>query len=160
MRPASRTRLFAASLAPVATLALVACGDDDDDDTSATTETVDPTETTEGKEATESTGTTDTTDTADTTETSVGDTTASSAGGEVGSREDYVEAATAGFPVEDEDLAACIAEALITTAAGLTVAIPALLGYKFLRGRVDSLVVQMEKESIKLVQAMEERRDV
>jgi biopolymer transport protein ExbB len=53
-----------------------------------------------------------------------------------------------------------IAEALITTAAGLTVAIPALLGYKFLRGRVDSLVVQMEKESIKLVQAMEERRDV
>jgi biopolymer transport protein ExbB len=53
-----------------------------------------------------------------------------------------------------------IAEALITTAAGLSVAIPALLGYKFLRGRVDSLVVQMEKESIKLVQTMEERRDV
>ena len=53
-----------------------------------------------------------------------------------------------------------IAEALITTAAGLSVAIPALLAYKFLRGRVDSLVVQMEKESIKLVQAMEERRDV
>jgi biopolymer transport protein ExbB len=50
-----------------------------------------------------------------------------------------------------------IAEALITTAAGLTVAIPALLGYKYLRGRVESLVVQMEKESIKLVQAMEEQ---
>jgi len=50
-----------------------------------------------------------------------------------------------------------IAEALITTAAGLTVAIPALLGYKYLRGRVESLVVQMEKESIKLVQAMEEK---
>jgi biopolymer transport protein ExbB len=49
-----------------------------------------------------------------------------------------------------------IAEALITTAAGLTVAIPALLGYKYLRGRVASLVVQMEKESIKLVQAMEQ----
>jgi len=48
-----------------------------------------------------------------------------------------------------------IAEALITTAAGLTVAIPALLAYKYLRGRVESLVVQMEKESIKLVQAME-----
>jgi biopolymer transport protein ExbB len=48
-----------------------------------------------------------------------------------------------------------IAEALITTAAGLTVAIPALLGYKYLRGRVENLVVQMEKESIKLVQAME-----
>jgi biopolymer transport protein ExbB len=49
-----------------------------------------------------------------------------------------------------------IAEALITTAAGLTVAIPALLGYKYLRGRVASLVIQMEKESIKLVQAMEQ----
>jgi len=48
-----------------------------------------------------------------------------------------------------------IAQALITTAAGLTVAIPALLGYKYLRGRVSNLVVQMEKESIKLVQAME-----
>lgn len=48
-----------------------------------------------------------------------------------------------------------IAEALITTAAGLTVAIPALLAYKYLRGRVENLVVQMEKESIKLVQAME-----
>jgi biopolymer transport protein ExbB len=53
-----------------------------------------------------------------------------------------------------------IAEALITTAAGLTVAIPALLGYKYLRGRVDTLVVQMEKESIKLVQAMEARPDL
>jgi biopolymer transport protein ExbB len=53
-----------------------------------------------------------------------------------------------------------IAEALITTAAGLTVAIPALLGYKYLRGRVESLVVQMEKESIKLVQAMESRPDL
>lgn len=50
-----------------------------------------------------------------------------------------------------------IAEALITTAAGLTVAIPALLAYKYLRGRVESLVVQMEKESIKLVQAMEQQ---
>lgn len=51
-----------------------------------------------------------------------------------------------------------IAQALITTAAGLTVAIPALLGYKYLRGRVSNLVVQMEKESIKLVQAMEEQQ--
>jgi biopolymer transport protein ExbB len=52
-------------------------------------------------------------------------------------------------------LAGGIAEALITTAAGLTVAIPALIGYKFLRGKVERLVVQMEKEAIKLVQAME-----
>ena len=52
-------------------------------------------------------------------------------------------------------LAGGIAEALITTAAGLTVAIPALLAYKYLRGRVNTLVVQMEKEAIKLVQAIE-----
>jgi biopolymer transport protein ExbB len=52
-------------------------------------------------------------------------------------------------------LAGGIAEALITTAAGLTVAIPALLAYKFLRGRVQTLVVQMEKEAIKLVEALE-----
>jgi biopolymer transport protein ExbB len=53
-----------------------------------------------------------------------------------------------------------IAEALITTAAGLTIAIPALLGYKYLRGRVSNLVIEMEKESIKLVQAMESRPDL
>jgi biopolymer transport protein ExbB len=54
-------------------------------------------------------------------------------------------------------LAGGIAEALITTAAGLTVAIPALIGYKYLRGRVQQLVVQMEKEAMKLVQAIETR---
>jgi biopolymer transport protein ExbB len=52
-------------------------------------------------------------------------------------------------------LAGGIAEALITTAAGLTVAIPSLIAYKYLRGRVEGLVVQMEKEATKLVQAME-----
>jgi biopolymer transport protein ExbB len=52
-------------------------------------------------------------------------------------------------------LAGGIAEALITTAAGLTVAIPALLAYKYLRGRVADLVVAMEKEAIKLVEAID-----
>jgi len=52
-------------------------------------------------------------------------------------------------------LAGGIAEALITTAAGLTVAIPALLAYKYLRGRVQALVVQMEKEAMKLVETIE-----
>jgi len=51
-------------------------------------------------------------------------------------------------------LAAGISEALITTAAGLSIAIPALIGYRYLRGRVDGLVVQMEKEATKLVDAM------
>ena len=55
-------------------------------------------------------------------------------------------------------LAGGISEALITTAAGLSVAIPALMGYRYLRGRVDSLVVQMEKEAIKLVEALARRQ--
>jgi biopolymer transport protein ExbB len=52
-------------------------------------------------------------------------------------------------------MAGGISEALITTAAGLLVAIPALVVYRYLRGRVETLVIQMEKESIKLVQAID-----
>jgi biopolymer transport protein ExbB len=52
-------------------------------------------------------------------------------------------------------MAGGISEALFTTAAGLLVAIPALVAYRYLRGRVDGLVIQMEKESIKLVQAID-----
>lgn len=48
-----------------------------------------------------------------------------------------------------------IGEALITTAAGLMVAIPALIGYRYLHGAVGGLVVEMEKEAIKLVQAFD-----
>ncbi len=55
-------------------------------------------------------------------------------------------------------LAGGIAEALITTAAGLTVAIPALIGYRFYSSRVDTLVVDMEKEAIKLVEALHRRQ--
>jgi biopolymer transport protein ExbB len=55
-------------------------------------------------------------------------------------------------------LAGGIAEALITTAAGLTVAIPSLIGYRYYRSRVDALVVNMEKEAIKLVEALHRRQ--
>jgi biopolymer transport protein ExbB len=51
-------------------------------------------------------------------------------------------------------LAGGISEALITTAAGLTVAIPSLIGYRYLRGRVDALVVRMEKEAVTMVEAL------
>lgn len=51
-------------------------------------------------------------------------------------------------------LAGGISEALITTAAGLSVAIPSLIGYRYLRGRVDGLVVQMEKETIKFLESL------
>src|SRR5271166_774383 len=50
-----------------------------------------------------------------------------------------------------------IGEALITTAAGLTVAIPSLIAYRYLRGKVERLVVSMEKEAMKLVDALDER---
>lgn len=48
-----------------------------------------------------------------------------------------------------------IGVALITTAAGLLVAIPALVGFRYLRGVVDFLVIEMEKEAMKLVQAFD-----
>lgn len=52
-------------------------------------------------------------------------------------------------------LAEGIAEALIATAAGLGVAIPALIAYRYLSSKVTGLVIEMEKESIKLVHAMD-----
>jgi biopolymer transport protein ExbB len=55
-------------------------------------------------------------------------------------------------------LAGGISVALLTTAFGLTVAIPALILYRYLRGRVDALVVQMEQEAIALVDALRVRR--
>jgi biopolymer transport protein ExbB len=48
-----------------------------------------------------------------------------------------------------------ISEALITTAAGLLVAIPALIAYRYLRGRVDRIVIEMEKKAIELADAVE-----
>ncbi|MEM9385795.1 MAG: MotA/TolQ/ExbB proton channel family protein [Pseudomonadota bacterium] len=53
-----------------------------------------------------------------------------------------------------EVLAGGISEALITTAAGLSIAIPALVAYRYLRRRVDTLVLEMEQEAITLVDAL------
>lgn len=52
-------------------------------------------------------------------------------------------------------LAGGISEALVTTAAGLTVAIPSLLFYRFFRGRVDELVVTMEQEALGMVASLQ-----
>lgn len=54
-------------------------------------------------------------------------------------------------------LAAGIWEALITTAAGLVVAIPAYLGYRYLQARVTSLVVEMEEDSMELAELIAEK---
>jgi biopolymer transport protein ExbB len=67
-------------------------------------------------------------------------------------------ALTSGGAGDPAALAGGISEALITTAAGLMVAIPALIGYRYLRGRVDVLVVQMEKEAIGLVAALQRKQ--
>ena len=57
-------------------------------------------------------------------------------------------------------LAGSISEALITTATGLTVAIPALIMHRFYSRRIDSVVITLEQETIKLVDALHGDRQV
>ena len=51
-------------------------------------------------------------------------------------------------------LAGGISQALITTAAGLTIAIPALVMHRYFVGKIDAIVVELEQETIKLVDAL------
>lgn len=51
-------------------------------------------------------------------------------------------------------LAGGISKALITTAAGLSVAIPAILFHRFLSARVDELLIEMEDDAVQLVDVM------
>lgn len=52
-------------------------------------------------------------------------------------------------------LAGGISEALITTAAGLTVAIPSYFFYRYFSGRVSEYVITMEEKAIKLIECIE-----
>jgi biopolymer transport protein ExbB len=52
-------------------------------------------------------------------------------------------------------LAGGIAEALITTAAGLTVAIPTLVFHRIVRDKAGSLIFEMEENSIRIIELME-----
>lgn len=52
-------------------------------------------------------------------------------------------------------LAGGISEALITTAAGLTVAIPSYFFYRFFRGMVAEYVISMEEKAISLIDCIE-----
>lgn len=56
-------------------------------------------------------------------------------------------------------LAHGISEALITTAAGLAVAIPALIFHRYLSGKVNMLVIGMEEEALKMVEVMQGDRE-
>ena len=55
-------------------------------------------------------------------------------------------------------LAGGISEALLTTAAGLSVAIPTLMFHRFFRSRVEGYVVTMEQEALKLVEVLDGSR--
>lgn len=52
-----------------------------------------------------------------------------------------------------------ISEALLTTAAGLSVAIPSLMFHRYFRGRVDDLIIAMEQEALKMVEVMHGLRE-
>lgn len=60
----------------------------------------------------------------------------------------------AGSPIE---MAAGIWEALLATAFGLLVGIPALVMYRFLLARADSLVLALEDEAVALIETLKAR---
>ena len=60
---------------------------------------------------------------------------------------------------DPSELAGGISEALITTATGLSIAIPSLMFYRYFRGRVDELVLRMEEEALKLVEVIHGERE-
>jgi biopolymer transport protein ExbB len=59
---------------------------------------------------------------------------------------------------DPSQLAGGISQALLTTAAGISVAIPSLIFYRYFRGRVNELIVDMEEEAMKMVEIMHGER--
>jgi biopolymer transport protein ExbB len=66
--------------------------------------------------------------------------------------------ATAPSGTNPQALAHGISVALYNTALGLVVAIPALIAYRAYRTRVDSFVVEMEQQGLRLVDTLDPRR--
>lgn len=60
---------------------------------------------------------------------------------------------------DPSSLAGGISVALITTAAGLTVAIPSLIFHRYFERLVDEFVVSMEEEALKLIDILHGDRD-
>lgn len=56
-------------------------------------------------------------------------------------------------------LAGGISEILIATAAGLAVAIPSLIFYRYFQGRVTELTLQMEEEALRLIDVLHSTRE-
>lgn len=69
----------------------------------------------------------------------------------VGMIQAFNDIASAGAMGKADQLAAGIAMALLTTAFGLAIAIPSLVMYMYLSGRVEALVMEMDEFSQKLV---------
>ena len=62
-------------------------------------------------------------------------------------------------PVNPGDLAGGIWEALLTTVAGLCVAIPTFVAYNYLVSRVDGFVLEMERSATDLLNILSEKRE-
>jgi len=56
-------------------------------------------------------------------------------------------------------VASGISQALVATASGLAVAIPSLMAYRFFRARVDALLIDMEQESLQLIEILRGKRE-
>ena len=69
------------------------------------------------------------------------------------------EKATALNPISPGDLAGGIWEALITTCAGLIVAIPTFVAYNYLVSRVKGFVVEMERSAADLINILSHRSE-
>ena len=63
------------------------------------------------------------------------------------------------MPVNPGDLAGGIWEALITTVAGLAVAIPTYVAYNFLVSKVDGFVLEMEKSATDVINILGTKRE-
>ncbi len=71
--------------------------------------------------------------------------------GMIGVFQDVVQQASAGGQVQTQALASGIWQALITTAAGLAVAIPVYLGYRYILSRIDRYAVEIEEYAMEAI---------
>ena len=59
-----------------------------------------------------------------------------------------------------QELAEGISQALITTAAGLTVAIPSLLFHRYFKGKTEALAIDMEQQVIRLFSLIDRTKEI
>ena len=72
----------------------------------------------------------------------------------IGMIQAFNDIASAGAMGKADQLAAGIAVALLTTAFGLAIAIPSLIMYMYLSGRVEALVMEMDDLALRVVRAI------